>query len=60
MLEHLSNLHESVEATKASLAQTQEVLSSDMNTLLSKLDQAISLVAQERQNRQPELPTEKI
>ena len=60
MLEHLSNLHESVEATKARLAQTQEVLSSDMNTLLSKLDQAISLVAQERQNRQPELPTEKI
>ena len=58
MLEHLSNLHESVEATKASLAQTQEVLSSDMNTLLSKLDQAISLVAQEqrRQNRQSELP----
>ena len=44
MLEHLTSLHESVEATKTSMTQTQEVLSADMNTLLSKLDQAIDLV----------------
>ena len=44
MLEHLTSLHESVEATKTSMTQTQEILSTDMNTLLSKLDQAIDLV----------------
>ena len=44
MLEHLTRLHESVEATKTSMTQTQEVISADMNTLLSKLDQAIDLV----------------
>ena len=53
MLEHLTSLHDSVEGTKASLAQTQEVLSADMNTLLAKLDQAISLV-RERDNNLPQ------
>ena len=50
MLEHLTSLHDSIEATKASLSQTQEVLSSDMNTLLSKLDQAIDLVRERRES----------
>ena len=44
MLEHLTSLHENVEATKLSMVQTQEVLTADMNTLLSKLDQALDLV----------------
>ena len=50
MLQHLTTLHESVEATKSSMIQTQEVLSVDMNTLLSKLDQAIDLVKERGNN----------
>ena len=41
-LEQLTHLHNCVEATKSSIALTQEVITTDMNSLIGKLDQAIN------------------
>ena len=41
-LEQLTHLHNCVEATKSSIALTQEVITTDMNSLIGKLDKAIN------------------
>ena len=41
-LESLSALHEGVEGLKASMAQTSELIETDMNGMISRLDQAIA------------------
>ena len=44
MLEQLTNLHNAVETTKASILKTQQILTSDLDSLIGRLDQAIGTV----------------